>query len=262
MLLAASGLVNSSYPAGSGRFASWYTERPTAGTLDLLDNYDRAFVFTLRADTELVRTIRSKVPTRMLSSPFSAGDEAHVAEFRLRQLPARSGPVIPAELNVPDRLRERARKLLFGMFRNEHNGLALIHPGSGGSRKCWPSIGISPCGTAVRVRQAVLFLSGPAESPELRTMIEGFVRDRAGMASMFDATSRSSQAYNGMQNLYRERFRHHHLAAAVGAPVIALFGPTDPALWAPPGQCPDYRRGDDRCHFIDEVFEASGELAL
>ncbi len=26
-----------------------------------------------------------------------------------------------------------------------------------------------------------------------------------------------------------------HLAAAVGTPVVALFGPTDPAVWAPRG---------------------------
>jgi ADP-heptose:LPS heptosyltransferase len=26
-----------------------------------------------------------------------------------------------------------------------------------------------------------------------------------------------------------------HLAAAVGTPVLALFGPTDPAVWAPRG---------------------------
>ena len=27
-----------------------------------------------------------------------------------------------------------------------------------------------------------------------------------------------------------------HLAAAVGIPVVALFGPTDPAVWAPSGR--------------------------
>jgi ADP-heptose:LPS heptosyltransferase len=27
-----------------------------------------------------------------------------------------------------------------------------------------------------------------------------------------------------------------HLAAAVGTPVVALFGPTDPAIWAPRGE--------------------------
>ncbi|MFA5058011.1 MAG: glycosyltransferase family 9 protein, partial [Opitutaceae bacterium] len=26
-----------------------------------------------------------------------------------------------------------------------------------------------------------------------------------------------------------------HLAAAVGTPCVLLFGPTDPAMWAPPG---------------------------
>ncbi|MEZ5403472.1 MAG: glycosyltransferase family 9 protein [Bryobacteraceae bacterium] len=33
-----------------------------------------------------------------------------------------------------------------------------------------------------------------------------------------------------------------HLAAAVGAPAIALFGPTDPAVWAPPGARVVHRR--------------------
>ena len=27
-----------------------------------------------------------------------------------------------------------------------------------------------------------------------------------------------------------------HLAAALGAPVIALYGPTDPAVWGPRGK--------------------------
>ncbi len=27
-----------------------------------------------------------------------------------------------------------------------------------------------------------------------------------------------------------------HLAAAVGTPVVAIFGPTDPAVWAPRGE--------------------------
>jgi ADP-heptose:LPS heptosyltransferase len=27
-----------------------------------------------------------------------------------------------------------------------------------------------------------------------------------------------------------------HLAAAVGTPVVAMFGPTDPAVWAPRGE--------------------------
>ena len=35
-----------------------------------------------------------------------------------------------------------------------------------------------------------------------------------------------------------------HLAAATGAPTLALFGPTDPAVWAPIGERVRVLRGD------------------
>jgi ADP-heptose:LPS heptosyltransferase len=263
LLLEASGLVRSSYPAGSGRFASWHTERPDAGTLDLLDNYDRAFVFTLRDDSELVRTIRSKVPdTQAIITIPPAGDRTHVAEFRLHQLPAPFRAGIPAELDVPDYMREWARKLLFGTFRNEHSGLAIIHPGSGGSRKCWSVERYFALAERLSAfGQAVLFLGGPAESPELRAMIEEFVRDRAGMASLFDADLSVVAGLVAECSLYIGNDSGiTHLAAAVGAPVIALFGPTDPALWAPLGA--DVRvvaAGTIDAISVDAVFEACGE---
>jgi ADP-heptose:LPS heptosyltransferase len=37
-----------------------------------------------------------------------------------------------------------------------------------------------------------------------------------------------------------------HLAAVAGAPVVALFGPTDPALWRPLGDALVLRRCDRR----------------
>jgi len=37
-----------------------------------------------------------------------------------------------------------------------------------------------------------------------------------------------------------------HIAAAAGAPVLSLFGPTDPGEWAPTGERHRYIRGDDR----------------
>ena len=37
-----------------------------------------------------------------------------------------------------------------------------------------------------------------------------------------------------------------HLAAAFGAPVLALFGPTDPAVWAPVGRRVHVLRAPDQ----------------
>jgi ADP-heptose:LPS heptosyltransferase len=38
-----------------------------------------------------------------------------------------------------------------------------------------------------------------------------------------------------------------HLAAAVGTPVVALFGPTDPGVWGPRGKCVSILYGKTDC---------------
>ena len=50
-----------------------------------------------------------------------------------------------------------------------------------------------------------------------------------------------------------------HLAAAVGTPCILLFGPTDPAMWAPPGDhVRVLRRGESMDTIaVDEVTAAA-----
>ncbi|MGH7256573.1 MAG: glycosyltransferase family 9 protein, partial [Nitrospirales bacterium] len=69
-----------------------------------------------------------------------------------------------------------------------------------------------------------------------------------------------------------------HIAAAVGTPVLGLFGPSDPAVWGPRGnghvvlykgldcrECfhPTCDRGEENCMrqiSVDEVFEAATRL--
>jgi ADP-heptose:LPS heptosyltransferase len=54
-----------------------------------------------------------------------------------------------------------------------------------------------------------------------------------------------------------------HLAAAAGAPTLSLFGPTDPALWAPIGTSVRVLRGRDarvEAIGIEEVREAIAGL--
>jgi heptosyltransferase-2 len=46
-----------------------------------------------------------------------------------------------------------------------------------------------------------------------------------------------------------------HLAAAVGAPVLAVLGPTDPAQWAPWGPTVEVVRRDPGWPSVDDVME-------
>jgi ADP-heptose:LPS heptosyltransferase len=50
-----------------------------------------------------------------------------------------------------------------------------------------------------------------------------------------------------------------HLAGALGLPTIAVFGPTDPAVWAPPGMQVSVvaPRTDAAWPTIDDVFAAA-----
>ncbi len=51
-----------------------------------------------------------------------------------------------------------------------------------------------------------------------------------------------------------------HLAAAVGTPVVAIFGPTDPEIWAPRGAPVRIVHGKLEKIDIDEVILAVSSL--
>lgn len=104
----------------------------------------------------------------------------------------------------------------------------VIHPGSGGRRKNWPPERFEALAEALaRQGRQVVWCLGPAEEdgpwnawkPLLRPAdpLE-LARHLAGAAVYIGNDSGAT-----------------HLAAAVGCPTVAIFGPTDPDIWAPRG---------------------------
>ena len=69
------------------------------------------------------------------------------------------------------------------------------------------------------------------------------------------AGSRSARVYIGNDSGIT------HLAAAVGTPVVAIFGPTDPAVWAPRGErVAVVSRGSLDEIAVDEVLETARDV--
>jgi ADP-heptose:LPS heptosyltransferase len=117
-----------------------------------------------------------------------------------------------------------------------------VHPGSGSPAKNWPLTRFVDAARTLAVGHRWLLVAGPAErdveapsdavlARDWPLRLLGAVLARAGVFLGNDA---------GVS----------HLAAAAGAPTLALFGPTDPALWAPVGPR------------VETLRAAGGSLAL
>jgi ADP-heptose:LPS heptosyltransferase len=103
---------------------------------------------------------------------------------------------------------------------------AVIHPFSGSARKNWPLDKFRQLARGLERTMPVRWCAGPDDPP-----LEGAVRidDLYELACWLAG----ARLYIGNDSGIT------HLAAAVGTPVLALFGPTDPGIWAP--------RGDNVC---------------
>ncbi|RUM87957.1 MAG: hypothetical protein DSZ24_04980 [Thermodesulfatator sp.] len=120
----------------------------------------------------------------------------------------------------------RALRLAPRDFRREPRFL-LVHPGSGGRRKCYPPERLLQALQGFSVLPVRVIL-GPAEEDLAPLFREFPVCQSRTLAQALQALSQA-QAYLGNDSGLT------HLAAALGVPVLALFGPTDPRLWAPFG---------------------------
>ena len=104
--------------------------------------------------------------------------------------------------------------------RSERGDFAVIHPFSGSARKNWPLERFREL--AARLAMPVRWCAGPEEALEDAVRFENLYELACWLAS--------ARVYIGNDSGIT------HLAAAVGARVVAIFGPTDPAVWAPRGE--------------------------
>jgi heptosyltransferase III len=103
-----------------------------------------------------------------------------------------------------------------------NEGFVAIHPFSGSPRKNWPLENFQALAAQLEhVEWPVEFMAGPEESlPNARRF-----DDLYELACWLKRASLYIGNDSGIT----------HLAAAIGIPTIALFGPTNPAVWAPRG---------------------------
>ena len=111
--------------------------------------------------------------------------------------------------------------------------LIAMHPGSGSPRKNWPLEKWTELGRALLDRAAqILLIGGEADEERVAALCAEW-----NTAPILVARHLALPHLAALLARCRLFIGHDsgisHLAAAVGAPCLLLFGPTDPAVWAP-----------------------------
>ena len=144
-----------------------------------------------------------ELPFQFLAALPDRSAKIHAADFFLRQAGGDG-------LAVPRIECEQRRR---GDF-------AVIHPFSGSASKNWPLNRFREL--AARLTLPVRWCAGPQEQLDDAVRFENLYELACWLAS--------ARVYIGNDSGIT------HLAAAVGTPVVAVFGPTDPVVWAPRGE--------------------------
>ena len=128
-------------------------------------------------------------------------------------------------------LDDPAPRLALG-GRGEAVGRVAIHPGSGGAAKNWSLERWIRLG--IELDQPLLLVSGEAEVDTVAEVVQAW---RAAGLDFLQADSWPLAELAGALGESRLFLGHDsgvsHLAAATGTECVLLFGPTDPAVWAP-----------------------------
>ena len=162
-------------------------------------------------------------PSKLRSHEHAALQLARPLEqigLHLKDLAAR---IYPTEVD-----RQFARELLG----NSSESLIALHPGSGSETKNWPIEKWKKLGEQLfSTDRTVLVVAGEADEErfrQLKTTWKGKpVRFEKDLALPHLAALLETSLFIGHDSGVS------HIAAAAGARSILLYGPTDPAVWAP-----------------------------
>ncbi len=215
-------------------FARFYSLRPELGEelVRYVRSFDLAVSFLHDPDGTVCRNLKS-TGIRQVLYVSPVGPAIHATDHLLRALEALA---IYAAGTAP-RLNWPAAAVAEGRARLAAAGVTgaplALHAGSGSPSKNWPAGRFAELARAARDSGwAPFFLWGEADAVPAEALHAALpdVPQVTGL-ELVDAASvlAASAAYVGNDSGIT------HLAAALGCPTVAIFGPSDPAIWGPRG---------------------------
>jgi ADP-heptose:LPS heptosyltransferase len=201
---------------------------------DFFSRYERIYSWMGSSQPVFSGELGAVAPGRVQLFAFRATDSAmHQADYYLSCLRVSRRPV--AAVNIP-----LARDALIWCaefserYALSEKALLVIAPGSGAREKNWPAASFATVGRWWRARTGgeAIVLLGPVEEQRggFDPLGEDFIAARDLSLAQLAALLSRCELFIGNDSGVT------HLAAALGAPTAAIFGPSDPRLWAPRGE--------------------------
>lgn len=199
--------------------------------LAFLEGFDLVVAWS---NLPLLAAKAGSIGVEVMETPPFPPEGTHASEHLYRSLSSLGvGPPTPSPQIDLDPDFRRAAEAFLASHGLSPGGFVALHPSSGSARKNWYADGF--CGLAERARDQgleVLWIEGEADSGVVQSVERAFPAPvaRGLRLEVLAAVLAEARAYFGNDSGVT------HLAAAVGVPTIALFGPTDPRCWAPRGR--------------------------
>jgi len=218
------------------------------GTLDLplsqfFETFDLIVVFGKDGEGTFIGNLRRVCQGRILHiHSFPSWDEkVHLTDHLLRQCDQYGLPASEStpKLHLKNSDREWARDFWKskGVPAEERSKVIILHPGSGSKKKAWPLERFLDLARSLRdpIGSKMLIVLGPAEGPDVRKAFEGVGPDAPVLAKGLTLLQLAS-VMEGCRCFIGNDSGISHMAAALGLPTVAIFGPTDQRVWSPRGE--------------------------
>jgi heptosyltransferase-3 len=242
-LAVVAGLADEVWSIETGRFHSLFSDDDAAAAplIERMQGFDVALNMLPDGPGRLRRRLTDAGIGRIVDlDPRPRADwTGHITDQWVSDL-ASVGvprPCEPDDLRLPPGRVAEGLSTLAGAAGRGDGPIVLMHPGSGSPSKCWPLerfIRLSAQLAAGGIRS--VFMLGPVErerwSPAARSETA-----RAGPVLQLDDLCEAAGLIAACDCFVGNDSGMSHMAAALGRPTVAVFGPTDPARWRPLGRC-------------------------
>ena len=236
-------IVDKWFPLESAAFATLYTSHIDPIVKNILFSYRKIVLFSRSRPLEKTLSSTSEYEVYRIPPRPDLGQKIHVTQHILSNL-------------VRCRLFEESDKdtrttLSLSIYTDrripQYDPLKIvIHPGSGSRKKCWPISNFVKVASSIDVSgKQPEFILGPAEYD----LYDILMQSKRGNTKVhkIEKLAELAELLKTGGGFIGNDSGVSHLAAFIGLPTVAVFGPSDPDIWKPMGRAVKVVRPDLEC---------------